>query len=207
MIIVIEKDIRALQVAPSPHHGGLNEKETQGKPTKPLLSRSDSFYYFHLKCLVHCDFLSYFGSQFIVDGLFFTELNEVLMWELTEDGYSDVEVHIHQCGQRSSSVNVLGRDLQPCFLWSISHAWIQFVLLSLMARGGGATGNWLLWSISGSTSQRKVWSSTLRRLTTGAYVSSPRLSPSDTSSSEASPFGGNLHGSCYLVTGLSKRVQ
>ena len=33
-------------------------------------------------------------SQFVADGVFFAELNEVLMRELAEDGYSGVEVRV-----------------------------------------------------------------------------------------------------------------
>jgi hypothetical protein len=36
--------------------------------------------------------LSLFGLQFIADGVFYAELNELLTRELAEDGYSGVEV-------------------------------------------------------------------------------------------------------------------
>lgn len=35
-----------------------------------------------------------FASQFVADGVFFAELNEVLTRELAEDGYSGVEVRV-----------------------------------------------------------------------------------------------------------------
>lgn len=35
-----------------------------------------------------------FGLQFVADGVFFAELNEVLTRELAEDGYSGVEVRV-----------------------------------------------------------------------------------------------------------------
>lgn len=37
--------------------------------------------------LTHCE-------QFVADGVFFAELNEVLTRELAEDGYSGVEVRV-----------------------------------------------------------------------------------------------------------------
>ena len=34
------------------------------------------------------------GEQFVADGVFFAELNELLTRELAEDGYSGVEVRV-----------------------------------------------------------------------------------------------------------------
>ena len=34
------------------------------------------------------------ATQFVADGVFFAELNELLMRELSEDGYSGVEVRV-----------------------------------------------------------------------------------------------------------------
>ncbi|GKD00804.1 40S ribosomal protein S3-3-like protein, partial [Tanacetum coccineum] len=41
--------------------------------------------------------------KFIADGVFFAELNEVLIRELAKDGYSVVEIRVHLCILRSSS--------------------------------------------------------------------------------------------------------
>lgn len=54
-------------------------------------------------------------SQFVADGVFFAELNEVLTRELAEDGYSGVEVRVTPMRteiiiRATRTQNVLGPD-------------------------------------------------------------------------------------------------
>ena len=58
-------------------------------------------------------------SQFVADGVFFAELNEVLMRELAEDGYSGVEVRVTPMRteiiiRATRTQNVLGKFLTLC---------------------------------------------------------------------------------------------
>lgn len=55
-------------------------------------------------------------DQFVADGVFFAELNEVLTRELAEDGYSGVEVRVTPMRteiiiRATRTQNVLGRVL------------------------------------------------------------------------------------------------
>lgn len=55
----------------------------------------DFFIYIFIFCLWNLDIeASELMLQFVADGVFFAELNEVLTRELAEDGYSGVEVRV-----------------------------------------------------------------------------------------------------------------
>lgn len=71
-----------------------NQQEAEGKaPTRPRVDASSA-------CVAHgfnvssCVVCSPARSQFVADGVFFAELNEMLTRELAEDGYSGVEVRV-----------------------------------------------------------------------------------------------------------------
>ena len=58
-----------------------------------------SSYIFHevqsiLPILMLSSLIPFIPAQFVADGVFFAELNEVLTRELAEDGYSGVEVRV-----------------------------------------------------------------------------------------------------------------
>lgn len=58
--------------------------------------------------------MDFFSFQFVADGVFFAELNEVLTRELAEDGYSGVEVRVTPMRteiiiRATRTQNVLGR--------------------------------------------------------------------------------------------------
>lgn len=57
--------------------------------------------------------------QFVADGVFFAELNELLTRELAEDGYSGVEVRVTPMRteiiiRATRTQNVLGEFMLPC---------------------------------------------------------------------------------------------
>ena len=69
------------------------------------------------------------GGQFVADGVFYAELNEVLTRELAEDGYSGVEVRVTPMRteiiiRATRTQNVLGNSphFLRCFNFPISAA-------------------------------------------------------------------------------------
>lgn len=65
--------------------------------------------------------------QFVADGVFFAELNELLMRELAEDGYSGVEVRVTPMRteiiiRATRTQNVLGKILNSVsiYLYGVS---------------------------------------------------------------------------------------
>ena len=63
----------------------------------------------------------YLMLQFVADGVFFAELNEVLTRELAEDGYSGVEVRVTPMRteiiiRATRTQNVLGKIFIPAWL-------------------------------------------------------------------------------------------
>ena len=70
--------------------------------------------------------LCYFYSQFVADGVFYAELNELLTRELAADGYSGVEVRVTPLRteiiiKATRTQNVLGK--LACFLSSLCFLW------------------------------------------------------------------------------------
>lgn len=62
--------------------------------------------------------------QFVADGVFFAELNELFTRELAEDGYSGVEVRVTPVRteviiRATRTQNVLGDCLMPCFQFPV----------------------------------------------------------------------------------------
>ena len=79
--------------------------------------------------------------QFVADGVFFAELNEVLTRELAEDGYSGVEVRVTPMRteiiiRATRTQAVLGACLLPLFLFFLFFGQFSifplFVLLNLL---------------------------------------------------------------------------
>lgn len=68
-------------------------------------------------CIFHRSYFDlFFAFQFVADGVFFAELNEVLTRELAEDGYSGVEVRVTPMRteiiiRATRTQNVLGKIL------------------------------------------------------------------------------------------------
>lgn len=66
-------------------------------------------------------------SQFVADGVFFAELNEVLTRELAEDGYSGVEVRVTPMRteiiiRATRTQNVLGTSVTFFFFFLVNYS-------------------------------------------------------------------------------------
>lgn len=80
--------------------------------------------------LLICSFVDVPLRQFVADGVFFAELNEVLTRELAEDGYSGVEVRVTPMRteiiiRATRTQNVLGKYLVGIF-WSMRQMLLLF---------------------------------------------------------------------------------
>lgn len=72
--------------------------------------------------------------QFVADGVFFAELNEVLTRELAEDGYSGVEVRVTPVRteiiiRATRTQNVLGDSSNLNFIYSILKSFFSSSLI------------------------------------------------------------------------------
>merc|ERR1712100_1015032 len=129
----------------------------------------------HSRCLMASQNVSK-KRKFVADGVFYAELNELLVRELAEDGYSGVEVRQtparHEIIIRATRTqNVLGEKGRR----------IRELTAVVQKR---------------FTSPRALWSCTPRRCSTAASAPWPRPSPCATSSSAASPSAGHATVCC-----------